>query len=100
MQIPLHRVHGILTSLPYSSWHRGGFLEWRQGFSLHAPFQELHLLTKPPARGTEAEFMHRATAMLHGPVNRRFHRSPPKSERWSRDSTRSYNLKAPRVEVN
>jgi hypothetical protein len=28
------------------------------GFQPQAPFQEFHLLTEPPAGGTEAEFVH------------------------------------------
>ena len=64
------------------------------------PFQELHLLTEPPAGGTEAEFMHGAAAVLHGPVDRRLHWSHHNLEHWSCDSTPSYSVKEPPVDVN
>lgn len=80
----------MLISVPDRRRHRIVFSNWHQSFSLHTPLQEFHSLTEPPAGGTEAEFMHGATSVLHGPVNRRLHRSPHKSEGWSHDANASY----------
>jgi hypothetical protein len=64
------------------------------------PFQELHLLTEPPAGGTESEFLQAAATVLHGPVDRRLHWSPHNLEHWSRNSTSSYSVKVPGFDVN
>lgn len=64
------------------------------------PFQELHLLSEPPAGGTESEFVQGAATVLHGPVDGRLHWSPHNLERWSRNSTLSYSVKVPRVDVS
>src|SRR5262245_25666832 len=64
------------------------------------PIKQLHLLTKPPARGTETKILHNAAAVLRGPVDCCVHWGPHGCENGSRNSTMSYSMKGLRVVEN
>ena len=83
-------MQGILTSRFDRRRRLDALRRWHQWFQPQLPFQELHLLTEPPAGGTETELMQGASAMLDGPIDRRLHRSPHILDHRSHDSTVSY----------
>jgi len=84
----------MLTSLSARRRRGIGLRGWHQRFQAQPPFQELHLLTKPPAGGTEAEFVHGEAAVLDRPVDRRLHWSPLIREHWSCALPASYTVGA------
>ena len=87
-------MHGMLTSLTDRRRRRIGWRGWHQRFQAQPPVQELHVLTEPPAGGTEAEFVHGAATVLDRPVDRRLHRSPHILAHGSRDVTVYYTVVA------
>ena len=92
MEVPLDLEHDIRTSLSNRRRCRVRWRRRRDGFQLQPPFQELHLLTEPPACGTETNFVQGTAAMLHGPVAGRLHRSPHIFRHWSQHQPQSYTL--------
>ena len=73
---------------------RIGWRGWVPCVQPQLPFQKLHMLTEPPAGGTEAKVVHGASAVLYGPVDRRLHWSPHTRDDGSRNSTASYSVTA------